>query len=292
MPPTKPSRRRKAMRPRQAVTLGPPTALARPLLYNRTPTVNNAVLEYFLTDFIQLNDWNDLDAFMVEGRTLRNWFERRTGWQLVLSGYCSSDNVCRDDHGRQILNLWRIASNSLDSIPKGLSRLLTDESSKGKIAGAGFSRLLDLFQVEHHFITRSDGALASTPTVWPELRMPGYVPAFVYVEYWTTYEAGGADYSFTSDFTGDADRDPPEPSNLPIFPAPWQFVANVRAISGRVNTYSQYWLRMIPEDADHSIVTQMIRREVMHAAWYRQRYRPLRVDLLTPTDYDPTQYPR
>jgi hypothetical protein len=267
-----------------------PPATDHPGLYHRAPKLTFTKFEYYLTDFIKLASWRRLDTFMKMGGEVRDWFEKSTGWELVLSGRCESDDTCQDRHGQQILNLWRIRSNNLDSIPQGLGQLfdISNPNSTAKTEGAIFSQLLDLFRIEHHFITRSYGGLSMPPQVRPQLQLPGYVPAFVYVEFWTEYTPEGSDYSFTADLFGDTNRQPVQPSNLLGFAAPWQFIANLRAISGRVNTFSQYWLRMVPVGVDYATLSKLIREEIRQAGWYQPHYRPMRVDLLIPSTYDRT----
>lgn len=262
-----------------------PDPTLHPRLYNRGARAVGTKLEYFLTDFLELKDWTQFADFMAFGKEVRTWFEKRTSWQLILSGHCSSDITCKDDHGRQVLNLWRITTDNLDSIPQGLGKLLTGQTSKAKLFGNDFGWLLNDVAIEHHFITTSEGRYSALPRI---LSLGGkyqsYVPVYVYVEYWVPY---GQEIAFIVDFTLG-----PKGDNFKLFNEPWQFVANLRAISGRVNTYSQYWMRMVPPDVDNDTLAQQLRAEIEHAGWHRKAYRPQRVDLITPSDYDPLKMPR
>jgi hypothetical protein len=221
--------------------------------------------EYFLTDFIHLTDpKDDLKSFMTQGLGVRPFFEDRTGWDLVLSGRTLTNT--------QILNFWRLP-NTLDAVPKGLMNLAKDPNKS-----VAFFKLLDLFDREYHFITHSIGKNSLLPKVAKNTTF-----YFVYVEYWLQY---GKLSQFLTDFR----------VGLDSFAPPWQYIANVRAISGRVNTVCQYWLRRAPADADPVDVQREVRREIEEARWEgsaeEKDYRRQRVDLLIPTLFDPTTTPR
>jgi hypothetical protein len=253
-------------------------------LYNRKPPVVSRKLQYFLTDFIRLRDWRKLDAFIRKGTAVRSWFEARTSWRLVLSGSCVGDGVCVDDHGRQVLNVWSVQRDDLDLIPLGLRRLMHWKTEAQLAAGNVFGELLDLVEAENHFITTAEMRRALPPRLDPRLVRPGWTYVYVYVEYWAPY---GTELSL-----GDAFSEASSPGNIAEFDAPWQFIANVRALSGRVNTFCQYWLRPVPIGFDVPQMTQTVQREITRAGWHRTKYRPMRVDLLTPTGYDPLTLPR
>jgi hypothetical protein len=221
--------------------------------------------EFFLTDFIRLlRPKDDLEEFMEKGLKIRPFFEERTKWQLLLSGYSHSD--------RQILNVWRL-DDSLDSIPFGLRDLATDPKKS-----TAFFDLLDLFDRESHFITHSAGTNSLKPKTGDEQTFH-----YVYVEYVIQY---GKMNQFLNTFK----------VGLDTFAPPWQYIANVRAISGRVNTISQYWLRRAPKNADPESVSRDVRTELETARWeqpsHAEEFRRQRVDLLIPTAYDPLKAPR
>jgi len=262
----------------------PPDPRTRGALYNRNPPVVTTKLQYFLTDFITLRDWQQLPDFMAKGVAVRSWFEEQTGWRLVLSGHCVGDEVCADDHGRQILNLWRIETDNLDMVGKGLRRLGAWRTDQEFDTGNIFGALLDLVEKENHFITMADQRRCLDPKIVSVLVPDGWTFVFVYVEYWAPY---GMEHKLSTSFGNPGEKD-----NIVEFQAPWQFIANVRALSGRVNTFSQYWLRPVPVGFDRDDLRQTVQREIKRAGWHRQKFRPMRVDVLTPTTYDPTTFPR
>jgi hypothetical protein len=237
--------------------------------YNRAPTDISQIdtFEFFLTDAITLNAGVAPQDFEQKGLALRAWFEGRTGWSLVMSGVRLDDAV--------VMNLWKInpagKRADLNALSTGLGRLRQDPETP-----LGYGRLLELFAEENHFVAYSRQWAMDLPHP-----LDGKDFCFAYTEYLTRYDN-------PEQFENDIGV------GLDSFPALWQFVANVRALSGRVNTVAQYWLVPIDKGADRGKVQAQIRQDAPRSRWGAKadEYRPLRVDLLVPTLYDPSRTPR
>jgi hypothetical protein len=226
---------------------------------HRTPAAVKAP-EFFLTDVIRLRKSTRPAAFMKQGLLVRPWFEERTRWRLALSGR-------RVDDGK-VLNVWQVnhrPGSGLDQIPDGLQQLGTDVQKPTL-----FGDLLDMVKEENHFITYSIGTRFVPPRA--ATREGHY---FIHAEYWLPYDGL---YSYLRDFAVDLDD----------FAPPWQYVANLRAISGRVNTITQLWLVEDRGGRGPTAVQKQVRADIRKATWNRKRYRQVRVDLLVPTTYDRT----